>query len=96
MAKTIKYKFLSAEINQGTEENPKIRQIFLEKTINCQNEAAFKVNYAIAEKEAAPGTIRIIEDSTEEEIEYNAQDDTDAMLVDHEYRLTLLELGLNE
>ena len=25
-----------------------------------------------------------------------AQDDTDAMLVDQEYRLTLLELGLNE
>lgn len=25
-----------------------------------------------------------------------AQDDTDAMLVDHEYRITLLELGLNE
>ena len=25
-----------------------------------------------------------------------AQDDTDAMLVDHEYRLTLLELGLTE
>lgn len=25
---------------------------------------------------------------------YNAQADTDAMMVDHEYRLTLLELGL--
>ena len=25
-----------------------------------------------------------------------AQDDIDAMLVDHEYRLTLLELGVNE
>lgn len=25
-----------------------------------------------------------------------AQEDTDAMLVDHEYRLTLLELGLSE
>lgn len=25
-----------------------------------------------------------------------AQDDTDAMLVDHEYRLTLLELGVTE
>ena len=25
-----------------------------------------------------------------------AQDDTDALLVDHEYRLTLLELGLTE
>lgn len=26
----------------------------------------------------------------------SAQDDTDAMLIDHEYRLTLLELGLTE
>ena len=26
--------------------------------------------------------------------EPTAQDDTDAMLIDHEYRLTLLELGL--
>lgn len=25
-----------------------------------------------------------------------AQDDTDAMLIDHEYRLTLLELGVTE
>lgn len=25
-----------------------------------------------------------------------AQDDTDALMVDHEYRLTLLELGVNE
>lgn len=30
-----------------------------------------------------------------EEIEHTAQDDTDAMLIDHEYRLTMLELGLN-
>lgn len=28
--------------------------------------------------------------------EPTAQDDTDAMLVDHEYRLTLLELGITE
>ena len=26
----------------------------------------------------------------------SAQDDTDAMLIDHEYRLTILELGLTE
>lgn len=28
--------------------------------------------------------------------EPTAEDDTNAMMVDHEYRLTLLELGLNE
>ena len=30
------------------------------------------------------------------EDESSPQDDTDAMLIDHEYRLTLLELGLTE
>lgn len=30
------------------------------------------------------------------EPEPTAQDDTDSMLVDHEYRITLLELGLTE
>lgn len=34
--------------------------------------------------------------SPETENEPSAQDDTDAMLIDHEYRLTLLELGINE
>lgn len=29
-------------------------------------------------------------------VEPSAQDDTDAMLVDHEYRITLLELGITE
>lgn len=32
----------------------------------------------------------------EPDIEPTADDDIDAMLVDHEYRLTLLELGVNE
>ena len=29
-------------------------------------------------------------------VEPTAQDDMDAMMVDHEYRLTLIELGVNE
>lgn len=40
-----------------------------------------------------PGTIPEPEVVEEEP---TAQDDTDAMLVDHEYRLTMLELGLTE
>lgn len=35
-------------------------------------------------------------EDTGEDVAPTAQDDTDAMLIDHEYRLTLLELGLNE
>lgn len=35
------------------------------------------------------------EPEPEPDPEPTAQDDTDAMLVDHEYRLTMLELGVN-
>ena len=35
-----------------------------------------------------------VEPTPEVEAEPTAQDDTDTMLVDHEYRLTLLELGV--
>ena len=52
MAKIIKYKFLSCEINHGTEEKPDIEQIFLEKSIECKTQAVFNANYPIAEKEA--------------------------------------------
>lgn len=37
-----------------------------------------------------------VEPTPEPEPEPSAQDDVDAMLIDHEYRLTLLELGLVE
>lgn len=50
--KFIKYKFLSAEINHGTEENPNIEQILLDKSICCRTQAEFDANYPIAEKEA--------------------------------------------
>lgn len=45
---------------------------------------------------------KVVERSAEEieadkaKPEPTAEDDTNAMMVDHEYRLTLLELGLNE
>lgn len=35
-------------------------------------------------------------EETEQEAEPSAQDDTDSMLVDHEYRITLLELGITD
>jgi hypothetical protein len=52
MAKIIKYKFLSCEINHGTEKNPNIEQVFLDKEIYCDIQAIFDANYPIAEKEA--------------------------------------------
>lgn len=47
----IKYRFLSCEIDRGTEEAPDIEQVFLSKTIECSAEA-FDANYAIAQAEA--------------------------------------------
>lgn len=41
-------------------------------------------------------TYEAIERVSDAETEPTAQDDTDAILIDHEYRLTLLELGLTE
>ena len=57
--KIIKYKFLSAEINHGTEETPNIEQIILEKSMKCPTQAAYDANYPIAEKEAIHGTIEV-------------------------------------
>lgn len=57
MAKVIKYKFLSAEINHGTEEEPNIEQIILDKSIKCPTRAIYDANLPIAEAEAIPGTL---------------------------------------
>lgn len=48
--KIIKYKFLSCEVNHGTEEEPKIEQIFLEKSMPYT-----EANEEIAKKEAWGG-----------------------------------------
>lgn len=60
MAKVIKYKFLSCEVNHGTEEKPDIEQIILNAEIKCKTQAEYDANYPIAEKEAYNG--EIIED----------------------------------
>lgn len=52
MAKIIKYQYLMAEINNGTEENPDIVRIFQDAEIVCPTQAVFDANYPIAEKEA--------------------------------------------
>lgn len=59
MAKIIKYKFLSVEVNHGTKENPDIEQILLDVQIKCKTQADYDTNYPIAEKEAIPGTIEV-------------------------------------
>ena len=66
--KKIKYKFLSAEINHGTEENPDIEQIFLEKSMGW-NEA----NEAIAKREAYNGEYTIEDDGQPDPAEVPSQ-----------------------
>ena len=61
--KWIKYKFLSAEINHGTEENPVMEQIFIEKSMGW-NEA----NEEIAKSEAYNGEYTIEDDGQLEPI----------------------------
>lgn len=40
--------------------------------------------------------VEVPETEPEPQPEHTAQDDVDAMIVDHEYRLTLIELGVTE
>ena len=91
--KLIKYKILSCEINHGTETESDIEQVFLHKEIRCPD-AALEANYAVIQTEAH-GEITV-EDIPAPETEPSQEEDTAALLVDHEFRLTLLELGLNE
>ena len=74
--KIMKYKFLSCEVNHGTEENPDIEQIFLNKSIGW-NEA----NEEIAKREAHKGEYTIEDDGQPEPAtEVSTDDVLDAML----------------
>lgn len=61
MAMLIKYRFLSAEINHGTEDNPDTEQVFLEKTIECQA-GDLAANEKIAKAEAYNGQYTVEDD----------------------------------
>lgn len=60
MAKIIKYRFISAEINHGTEENPDIEQIFLNKSMAWSESAE-----EIAREESYNGEYTIEDDGVE-------------------------------
>ena len=74
--KIIKYKFLSCEINHGTEENPDIEQIFLEKSMGWN-----EVNEEIAKAEAYNGEYTIEDDGQPDPMAEPSTDEIiDAML----------------
>lgn len=89
--KIIKYKFLSAEINHGTEENPDIEQIFRDKSIRC-SEADVEANEEIAKAEAYNGKYTV-EDDGVEEVTPPTQDER---IKELEEALELLLLGVTE
>lgn len=80
MAKVIKYKFLSCEVNHGTEEEPDIERIVLEKAITCPTLTAYAANYPIAEKEAIPGTIEVSGEFDPEQDNASTDDVLNALL----------------
>ena len=57
--------------------------------------ARARYRVVVVEKNHFGGQITITE-TEDAQTEPTAQDDTDAMLIDHEFRLTLLELGVGE
>lgn len=61
--KIIKYKFLSCEVNHGTEEQPDMKQIFLEKAMPWS-----EANEAIAAKEAVGGEYTVEDDGQPEPV----------------------------
>lgn len=83
MAKVIRYKFL------GPQEAPDMERSFTEVVMGWN-----EVNEETAKKEAYNGEYTIEEEDGT--VRPSAQDDTDAILVELEYRVTLLELGLTE
>ena len=68
--KIIKYKFLSCEVNHGTDENPVMKQVFLEKLIGYS-----EANEEIAKKEAYNGEYTIVDDGQPEPEAVETTDD---------------------
>lgn len=87
MAKVIKYKFLSCEVNHGTDEEPNIEQIILDKSMPWN-----EVNEEIAKKEAYNGEYAIEDDGAEEILEPTELDKLDARLTYVEMMSGLLEV----
>ena len=70
MAKVIKYRFLSSEVNKGTEEKPNVAQIFIDKTMGWND-----ANEEIAKREAYNGKYTIEDDGQEEPESVETADD---------------------
>jgi hypothetical protein len=72
--KIIKYKFLSCEVNRGTEENPDLMPVFLFKEICCPTDEIYEANLLIAQNEAYNGEYTVEGENTEETSEPTLDD----------------------
>ena len=75
MAKLIKYKFLSCEVNHGTVESPEIEQIFIDKSVGWN-----ETNEGIAKEEAYNGEYTIEDDGQPEPDTATTDDVLNALL----------------
>lgn len=73
--KKFMYKYLSAEINQGTEESPDIKQIFINKSMTYS-----EVNEEIVKREAYNGVYEIVDDGQPEPDTTTTDDVLNALL----------------
>lgn len=91
MAKIISYKFLSCEINHGTQENPNIEQIFLDKSMPYS-----EPNEEIAKREAWGGEYTVEDDGQpENEVIPTLEDRVGALETDSAQTKEALELLLS-
>jgi hypothetical protein len=72
--KIIKYKFLSAEVNHGTEEEPNIEQILIDVTMTWN-----ETNEKVAKHEAYNGEYEIIDDGQPEPITTTTEERVEAL-----------------
>ena len=69
-------------------------EIFYDCSIGA-TDADYDEQMAFAKEQSYNGEVTV-DEIPDEVAEPTAQEDNDAMLVDHEYRITLLELGITE
>ena len=86
--KRIKYKFLSAEINRGTEEEPKLEKVILNKSMTWS-----EANEEIAMREAYNGEYTIEDDGQPEP---EAKQTPEERIAELEAALELLLSGVTE
>ena len=90
--KIIKYKFLSCQINHGTEENPEYEDVILDAEIRCSAEH-LEANEEIAKREAYNGEYTIEDDGEPEPVSTPTLEQRIAEL---EEALALLLSGVTE